>query len=185
MRQFTRSAVRSVVLVALALLPFCVALPGAAQGGLPCAIDEALDDDFASAAFGLTRQELDANYGPGNAVQSGWLYQFDGFTLTLVDCDLVLAVDAGSSFGDPEEARTLVRTLLPEDAVLAGRWQFGPLQSAPQDAEEWLSAELAARYRLFGEPRTGSILALYTYDGNAYQPGSVIRVELRSATIPG
>jgi hypothetical protein len=55
---------------------------------------------------------------------------------------------------------------------------------APQDADEWVSAELAARYRLLGEPRTGSVLVLYTYDGNAYDPGSIIRIELRPAAIP-
>ena len=77
-----------------------------------------------------------------------------------------------------------MRTLLPEDAVLAGTWQFGTLQSAPQDADEWVSADLAARYRLLGEPLTGSVLVLYTYDGDAYNPGSITRVELRPAVIP-
>ena len=77
-----------------------------------------------------------------------------------------------------------MRTLLPEDAVLAGTWQFGTLQSAPQDADEWVSADLAARYRLLGEPLTGSVLVLYTYDGNAYDPGSIIRIELSPAAIP-
>jgi hypothetical protein len=77
-----------------------------------------------------------------------------------------------------------VRTLLPEDAVLAGTWQFGTLQSAPQDADEWVSAQLAARYRLLGEPRTGSVLVLYSYDGDAYNPGSIVRIELRPAEIP-
>ena len=70
------------------------------------------------------------------------------------------------------------------DAVLAGTWQFGTLQSAPQDAEEWLSASLAARYRLFGEPRTGSILVVYSYEGTVMQPGAIRRVEMRSAMIP-
>jgi len=167
------------------LLLLWAAPSGGAQSGQPCGVDAAPVDVFSSAAFGLTRQELDADYGPGIATQTGWLYQFDGFDLLLAECDLVLTIDEGSAFSDPESARTLMRTLLPEDAVAAGRWQFGTLQSAPQDAEEWVSAGLAARYRLLGEPRTGSILALYTYDGNAYQPGSVIRVELRSATIPG
>jgi hypothetical protein len=156
----------------------------AAQGGLPCDVDTAPDDGLASAALGLTRQELDRLYGPGNAAQSGWVYEFDGFDLTLADCDLILDIDPDGQFADPESATDLVRTLLPEDAVLAGSWQFGTLQSAPQDADEWLSAELAARYRLLGEPRTGSVLVLYSYDGNAYDPGSVTHVELRPAVIP-
>ena len=156
----------------------------AAQGGLPCDVETAPDDGLASAALGLTRQELDRLYGPGNAAQSGWVYEFDGFDLTLANCDLILDIDPDGQFADPESATDLVRTLLPEDAVLAGSWQFGTLQSAPQDADEWLSAELAARYRLLGEPRTGSVLVLYSYDGDAYNPGSVTHVELRPAVIP-
>jgi hypothetical protein len=156
----------------------------AAQGRLPCDVETVPEDDLASAALGLTRQELDSLYGPGNAVQTGWLYEFHEFDLTLANCDLILTIDQDGQFADPDAASGLVRTLLPEDAVLAGTWQFGTLQSAPQDADEWVSADLAARYRLLGEPRTGSVLVLYTYDGNAYDPGSIIRVELRPAVIP-
>ena len=47
-----------------------------------------------------------------------------------------------------------------------------------------LSASLAARYRLLGAPRTGSILILYSYEGNAMQPGPIRRVEMRSGMIP-
>src|SRR5215203_7350689 len=115
----------------------------AAQGGLPCDVETVPEDDLASAALGLTRQELDSVYGPGNAVQTGWLYEFDEFDLTLANCDLILTIDADGQFADPDAASGLVRTLLPEDAVLAGTWQFGTLQSAPQDADEWVSAELA------------------------------------------
>ena len=169
----------------LAFLFLAVTIPtSAAQGGLPCDVETAPDDGLASAALGLSRQELDRLYGPGIAAQSGWVYEFDGFDLTLANCDLVLDIDPDSQFADPESATDLVRTLLPEDAVLAGSWQFGTLPSAPQDADEWLSAELAARYRLLGEPRTGSVLVLYSYDGNAYDPGSVTHVELRPAVIP-
>src|SRR5215203_340714 len=156
----------------------------AAQGGFPCASDTVPGDQLASAALGLTRQELDNLYGPGNAVQTGWLYEFDEFDLTLANCDLILTIDADGQFADPDAASGLVRTLLPEDAVLAGTWQFGTLQSAPQDADEWVSADLAARYRLLGEPLTGSVLVLYTYDGDAYNPGSVVRIEMRPAAIP-
>ena len=156
----------------------------AAQGGLPCDSETAPEDDLASAALGLTRQELDNLYGPGNAVQTGWLYEFDEFDLTLANCDLILTIDQDGQFADPDAASGLVRTLLPEDAVLAGTWQFGTLQSAPQDADEWVSGDLAARYRLLGEPRAGSVLVLYTYDGIAHDPGSITRVELRPAVIP-
>jgi hypothetical protein len=174
-----------ILLAVLVLLLLAVPVPvRAAQSGLPCDVETAPDDGLESAAVGLTRQELDRLYGPGNAAQTGWVYEFDGFDLTLANCDLILNIDADGQFADPESATALVRTLLPEDAVLAGSWEFGTLQSAPQDADEWLSAELAARYRLLGEPLTGSVLVLYSYDGNAYDPGSVVRVELRPAAIP-
>jgi hypothetical protein len=156
----------------------------AAQSGLPCGVDAPPDDGFASAAFGLTRQELDNLYGPGEAIQTGWYYDFDEFALTLANCDLILDIDPNGQFADPEGATELVRTLLPEDAVLAGAWEFGTIQTAPQDADEWLSATLAARYRILGEPRTGAILVLYTYAGNAMSPGSISHIELRAATIP-
>jgi hypothetical protein len=176
------------VFVALSLLPAMatsiVAPVDAAQGTSPCETDTAPSDALKSAAFGLTRSELDKLYGPGNATQTGWLYEFDGFDLTLDRCDLILHLDPNGKFADIDAARDLVRTLLPEDAVLAGTWPFGTLQTAPQDGEEWISAELAARYRLMGEPRTGSIFALYTYAGNAYTPGNVDHIELRSADIP-
>ena len=154
------------------------------RAGFPATVETVPEDDLASAALGLTRQELDNLYGPGNAVQTGWLYEFDEFDLTLANCDLILTIDPDGQFADPDAASGLVRTLLPEDAVLAGTWQFGTLQSAPQDADEWVSAELAARYRLLGEPRTGSVLVLYSYDGDAYNPGSIVRIELRPAEIP-
>jgi hypothetical protein len=156
----------------------------AAQGGLPCDVQTLPDDDLQSAAFGLTRQELDALYGPGEAIQTGWYYDFDGFALTVANCDLIVDIDPDGQFADAAAAKELVRTLLPEDAVLAGDWVFGTIQSVPQDAEEWLSAGVAARYRLLGEPFTGSILVLYTYSGDAFTPGPVDHIELRAAEIP-
>ena len=173
-----------IVALALLVLLFPMAPAVVAQSSAPCAVETPPDDDLASAAVGLTRQEMDALYGPGIAAQTGWIYQFAGFDLTLANCDLILAIDPGGEFADFDSARELVRTLLPEDAVHAGTWGFGTLQSAPQDADEWISGQLAARYRLLGEPRTGSVLVLYTYDGNAYDPGSVIRVEIHPAVIP-
>jgi hypothetical protein len=174
----------AVLLVLMTMLLLAGTPVHASQGGLPCYVETVPEDDLASAALGLTRQELDRLYGPGNAVQTGWLYEFDEFDLTLANCDLILSIDPDGQFADPDAASGLVRTLLPEDAVLAGTWQFGTLQSAPQDADEWVSADLAARYRLLGEPLTGSVLVLYTYDGDAYTPGSVVRIELRPAAIP-
>ena len=170
-----------VVAVAMAVL---MATAVAAQGGAACAVEAIPDDELASAAVGLTRQELDALYGAGIATQLGWLYQFAGFEMTLANCDLILAIDPEGEFAEFGAARELARTLLPEDAVHAGTWGFGTLQSAPQDADEWVSGQLAARYRLLGEPRTGSVLVLYTYDGDSYDPGAVIRVEIRPAVMP-
>ena len=174
--------------IALAVTLLVCALAGgpfaAAQSGSPCQVESLPDDDLASAAVGLTRQELDALYGSGIAAQTGGIYEFAGFDMTLANCDLILAIDAEGEFADFGAARELAPTLLPEDAVHAGTWGFGTLQSAPQDADEWVSGQLAARYRLLGEPRTGSVLVLYTYDGDAYDPGSVIRVEIRPAVIP-
>jgi hypothetical protein len=182
----TRKTRSNLVFVALLLLLYTFSFPpaGAAQGDAPCEVASPPGDGLQSAAFGLTRSELDALYGPGNAAQTGWIYQFDGFDLTLVDCDLIVNIDPDGRFADPAAARELMRTLLPEDAVLAGTWAFGTIKSAPQDAEEWVSASLAARYRLLGEPFTGSILALYSYSGDAYTPGPVAFVELRAAEIP-
>lgn len=181
-----RREVALVIIVAMMLMAGMGLAPvAAAQQGLPCGVDRAPNDGFASAGFGLVRQELDALYGAGEATQTGYYYAFDGFDLTLTDCDLILTVTPGSAFEDAETVTALVETLLPEDAILAGSWQFGVLDSPPQDAEEWISAELAARYRLLGEPRTGAILVLYTYEGNAFQPGAIRRVEMRSAVIPG
>jgi hypothetical protein len=169
-------------LVALGVVP--IAPAGAAQGAFPCQVDAAPNDGFASAALGLTRQELDALYDPGIATQTGYYYPFNGFDLTLADCDLIVGIDPDGQFADADAARELARTLLPDDAVLAGIWSFGTIQSVPQDAEEWISAELAARYRLLGEPFSGSVLVLYTYAGDAYTPGPVDHIELRPAEIP-
>jgi hypothetical protein len=174
--------------IVLALLTFVApaATPArAAQGSLPCDVESLPQDDLASAAFGLTRQELDTLYGPGEAIQSGWYYDFGDFGLTLANCDLILDIAPDGQFADPDAAHELVRTLLPEDVVLAADAAFGTIQSVPQDVEEWVSAALAARYRLLGEPLTGAVLVLYTYDGDAYNPGSVALIELRAAQIPG
>ncbi len=122
---------------------------------------------------------------PASRHRPGGFTSSRGFDLTISNCDLILDIDPNGEFADFASARELVRTLLPEDAVHAGTWGFGTLQSAPQDADEWVSGQLAARYRLLGEPRTGSVLVLYTYDGDAYDPGSVIRVEIHPAVIPG
>lgn len=179
-----RLALPSLVLLIALVFTLPLLSARAAQGSGSCDTAQPPDDGFKSAAFGLTRQELDTLYGPGNAAQTGWIYEFNGFDLTLAGCDLILTIDADGRFADAQAAHDLVRTLLPEDAVLAGTWQFGTVQTAPLDGEEWVSGALAARFRLLGEPFTGSILALYTYSGDAYNAGPVALVELRAAEIP-
>ncbi|MBL8129200.1 MAG: hypothetical protein JNM64_16310 [Chloroflexia bacterium] len=170
-------------LFAVALTP--PALPAAAQGEYTCQGTALVDDGLSSAAMGLTRGEIDALYGAGNATQTGWLWEFQGFDLVQTNCDLIVSIDPASSFADPAQAASLVRTLLPEDAESAGSWQFGTLQSPPQDAELWISTQLDNRLETLNEPYLGQVLALYTYDGDAYNPGHVIRVELRVAPLPG
>ena len=54
---------------AIVLLLFVIVIPAgatvhAAQEGLPCDVETVPEDDLASAALGLTRQELDSVYGP-------------------------------------------------------------------------------------------------------------------------
>lgn len=160
------------------------ALPMAAQEEYTCDGTAIVDDGLSSAAMGLTRGEIDALYGAGNATQTGWLWEFQGFDLIQTNCDLIVSIDPTSSFADPAQAASLVRTLLPEDAEQAGDWQFGTLQSPPQDAELWISTELDNRLETLNEPYLGQVLALYTYDGDAYNPGNVIRIELRVALLP-
>ena len=160
------------------------ALPAAAQGEYTCPGAAIVDDGLSSAAMGLTRGELDQFYGAGNATQTGWLWEFQGFDLLQSNCDLIVTIDPGSSFANSAQAASLIRTLLPEDAQRTGTWQFSVLQSAPQDAELWISTELDNRMETLNEPYLGQVLALYTYDGDAYNPGNVIRVELRLAPLP-
>ncbi len=160
------------------------ALPLAAQGDYTCNGTALVDDGLSSAAMGMTRGEIETLYGAGIATQTGWLWEFGDFDLLQTNCDLIVSIDPGSSFADPAQAASLVRTLLPEDAERAGTWQFGTLQSPPQDAELWISTELDNRFEILDEPYLGQVLALYTYDGDAYNPGNVIRVELRVAPLP-
>jgi hypothetical protein len=160
------------------------ALPSVAQGEYACQGTAIVDDGLSSAAMGLTRGEIDELYGAGIATQTGWLWEFQGFDLIQANCDLIVSIDPASSFADPAQAASLVRTLLPEDAENAGSWQFGTLQSPPQDAELWISTELDNRLETLNEPYLSQVLALYTYDGDAYNPGNVIRVELRVAPLP-
>ena len=175
---------RRLVTSLFALALFLPALPLAAQGEYTCQGTALVDDGLSSAAMGLTRGEIDALYGAGNATQTGWLWEFQGFDLIQSNCDLIVSIDPTSSFANPAQAASLVRTLLPEDAERAGNWQFGTLQSVPQDAELWISTELDNRLETLNEPYLGQVLALYTYDGDAYNPGNVIRVELRVAPLP-
>ncbi|MEZ4564126.1 MAG: hypothetical protein R2853_15470 [Thermomicrobiales bacterium] len=181
---FGRNVPRLLLALLFALAFARPALPLAAQGEYTCQGTAIVDDGLSSAAMGLTRGEIDALYGAGNATQTGWLWEFQGFDLIQMNCDLIVNIDPASSFADPAQAASLVRTLLPEDAESAGSWQFGALQSPPQDAELWISTQLDNRLETLNEPYLGQVLALYTYDGDAYNPGHVIRVELRVAPLP-
>jgi len=148
---------------------------------------EAPDDDLRSAAVGLTPSELDALYGPGEAVQDGTHYQRDGYVLISQNCDIVVTIDPDGPYAEARAAYELARSLLPQDAILVGMWALGNRGASgpmPQEAEEWISGSLAARYRLQSEPRSGSILVLYDYSGTGFNLGSVNRIELRSAQLP-
>ncbi|MFT4037398.1 MAG: hypothetical protein QM692_04400 [Thermomicrobiales bacterium] len=176
---------RAALTIALALTLLLPALPGAAQAEPSCSGTAPVSDDLASAAMGLTRGELDALYGAGDATQTGWNWAFDGFDLLQSNCNLILTIDPASEYANPANAQELVRLLLPEDAQAAGTWQFGTLQSPPQDAALWISSDLDDRFKAMGEPYLGQILVLATYNGDAYNPGAIIRIEIRAAPIPG
>lgn len=175
---------RIALTAALAFTLLLPALPSAAQTQPSCSGTAPVSDDLSSAAMGLTRGELDALYGAGDATQTGWNWAFDGFDLLQANCDLILTIDPASEYADPAGAKELVRLLLPKDAQAAGTWQFGTLQSAPQDAALWISSDLDDRFKALGEPYLGQILVLSTFNGDAYNPGAIIRIELRAAPIP-
>lgn len=167
----------------LLLLVLAVATPGSAQGEFTCDGTGLPEDGFASAGFGLTRGELDSLYGPGEAMQSGWAYQFDGYSLVQSGCNLIVTIDPASSYADPLAATDLVDSLLPQDSTLSGVWEFGTLQSPPQDAEVWASVSLDSRFELLNEPYYGLVMVLYTFDGDSYNVGKVARVEIRGALL--
>ncbi len=144
-------------------------------------------DVLESSGVGLMKPELVTLYGPGMEVQDGTHYSREGYELVAENCDLVVLIDEDGPYGEAEAAHGLVRTLLPDDAILVGFWALGNRGASgpmPQEAEEWVSGSLASRYRLLGEARSGSVLAVYDYSGNGFDLGAVERIELRSAQLP-
>jgi hypothetical protein len=120
------------------------------------------DEPLNSIGLGLTHEELDALYGPGLAAGEFWVYDRDGHSLALANCNLEVKIDPDGPYTDPEAAGRLARTLLPEDAVFVGVTRVGSIFSEVTEIEEWMSPELAIRYRALGQSRTGSILVVYT-----------------------
>ncbi len=120
------------------------------------------DEPLDSIALGLTHEELDALYGPGLAAGEFWTYDRDGYRLALANCNLQVDIDPDGPYTDPEAAGRLARTLLPEDAVFVGVTRVGSIFSQVTEIEEWISTDLAIRYRALGQTRTGSILVVYT-----------------------
>jgi hypothetical protein len=122
------------------------------------------DEPLDSVGLGLTHEELDALYGPGLAAGDFWMYDRDGYRLGLANCNLEVWVDEDGPYTDPEAAGRLARTLLPQDAVFVGMSRVGSIfsESGVKEIEEWISPDLAIRYRALGQTRTGSILVVYT-----------------------
>ncbi len=120
------------------------------------------DEPLDSIALGLTHEELDALYGPGLAAGDFWMYDRDGYRLALANCNLEVNIDPDGPYTDPEAAGRLARTLLPQDAVFVGITRVGSIFSEVTVIEEWISPDLAIRYRELGQTRTGSILVVYT-----------------------
>jgi hypothetical protein len=50
---------------------------------------------------------------------------------------------------------------LPQDAVFVEITRVGSIFSEVTEIEEWISPDLAIRYRALGQTRTGSILVVY------------------------
>jgi hypothetical protein len=120
------------------------------------------DEPLDSTALGLTQGELDVLYGPGLAAAEFWIYDRDGYSLALANCNLEVNIDPDGPYTDPEAAGRLARSLLPQDAVFVGETRVGSIFSEVTEIEEWISLELAIRYRELGQTRTGSILVVYT-----------------------
>lgn len=120
------------------------------------------DDPLDSIALGLTHEEFDALYGPGLAAAEFWMYERDGYRLALANCNLDVTIDPDGPYTDPEAAGRLAQSLLPQDAVFVGATRVGSIFSEVTEIEEWISPDLAIRYRALGQTRTGSILVVYT-----------------------
>ena len=120
------------------------------------------DEPLDSVGLGLTHVELDSLYGSGIAAQEFWIYDRDGYSLALSNCNLEVGIDPDGPHTDREAAGRLARTLLPQDAVFVGITRVGSMMSQVTEIEEWISPDLAIRYRELGQTRTGSILVVYT-----------------------
>ncbi|MCC6314252.1 MAG: hypothetical protein IT337_09570 [Thermomicrobiales bacterium] len=165
--------------LALAALPLGIA--HAQESALPCDARDAPGDGLQTGGLGLTRPEMDDRFGPGEAAQSGWMYALDGATLEWAQCDLiVLFPEAWQSGREPGADVALVESLLPADAVLTATWpHVGVIASDPQIVALYASSSLAERYALLGEVLSGNVLVVYTYANQGYEPGPILRAELR------
>ncbi|CAA9553008.1 MAG: hypothetical protein AVDCRST_MAG59-1915 [uncultured Thermomicrobiales bacterium] len=181
-----RRVLPALALALALLLGAAPLLPAPAAAQSPCAADVASADGFVSGGLGLTKPELDALFGPGEAGQGGWLYQMDGATLEAAGCDLVLFFPAGwQAEREPGAEADLVASLLPADAVLVETWQLGALASDSQFAEVWVSDALADRYAALVADRTGDVLVVFTYEAAGYDAGPLLRAEIRPGTPAG
>ena len=120
------------------------------------------DEPLDSIALGLTHEELGALYGPGLAAVEFMMYEREGYRLAFADCNLEVTIDPDGPYTDPEAAGRLAQSLLPQDAVFVGETRVGSIFSEVTEIEEWISPDLAIRYRELGQTRTGSILVVST-----------------------
>lgn len=142
------------------------------------------DEPLDSIALGLTHEEMDALYGPGLAAGEFWIYERDGYRLGLANCNLEVWVDADGPYTDREAAGRLARTLMPQDAVFVGITRVGSFTSGVTEIEEWISSDLAIRYRELGQTRMGTILAVYTLTVAGPAEMRVTGVQLGTVGIP-
>lgn len=142
------------------------------------------DEPLDSMALGLTHEEMDALYGPGLAAQEFWIYDRDGYRLALSNCNLEVGIDPDGPYTDREAAGRLARSLLPQDAVFVGITRVGSMMSEVTEIEEWISPDLAIRYRELGQTRTGSILVVYTSSLAGPADMRVTRIQLGTIGIP-
>ena len=137
---------------------------------------------LASAGLGLTQAEMDERYGPGIAAQEYWIYEQDGYDIRLNCSDLEVNIEQESPYADPDAAAELAQTLLPDDAAPQGGWHFGSILNTVTEIELWHSDDLAARYDELENPRTGTILVVYTYIHVTVGDERIIKVQMGALT---